>query len=116
MASTRNKNTRVNYAMELNKSIHMQEYMLHTDYGEKEVTYLPGIGFGGAQMPSTQLSSNPVEIESFLLGIGSSDLTKPTAVLTPELTCLPHIDLFKQRSIVMPDPFYAQADQRPLRR
>jgi hypothetical protein len=116
MASTRNKNTRGNYALELNKSIHMQEYMLHTDYGEKDVTFRPGDGLGGARLPSTHLSSNPVEIESFLLGIGSSDLTKPTAVLSPDLKCLPQIDLFKKRGIVMPDPFYAQTDQRPLRR
>ena len=46
MASTRNKNTRGNYAMELNRSIGRQDYLLNEQYGIASNTYNPGNGLG----------------------------------------------------------------------
>lgn len=116
MASTRNKNTRGNYALELNRSIHTQDYLLTKDYGEAKQTNQPGNGLGVAQLPRHEMSSNPIEIESFLRGIGSTDLTKPVQTLDAQLKCMPQLDLFRYPSVIVPEKFQAQTDQRPLER
>jgi hypothetical protein len=113
MASTRNKNTRNNYALELNKSIHTQEYLLTGDYGESNTTVCPGNGLGAARIPRTQMSSNPIEIETFLFGIGSSDLTKDVPALNADLKCLPTHDIFKKEPTVVPNKFSPNMSQRP---
>ena len=113
MASTRNKNTRNNYAIELNKSIHTQEYLLTEDYGQSKATACPGNGLGGAHIPRTQMSSNPIDIETFLFGIGSSDLTKDVPVLNADLKCLPTHDIFKKEPTVVPNKFKPDMSQRP---
>ena len=114
MASTRNKNTRNNYAIELNQSIHTQDYLLADGYAQPAATMFPGNGLaGGAQIPRTQMANNPIEIESFLFGIGSTDLTKDVPTLTPETICLPTKDLYKSPAVVVPLPFAANGAQRP---
>jgi hypothetical protein len=113
MASTRNKNTRNNYAIELNKSIHTQEYLLLGEYAQSSSTSCPGNGLGGAHLPRTQMSNNPIDIETFLFGIGSSDLTKDVPVLNAELKCLPTYDIFKKPTTVVPQNFVANVTQRP---
>jgi hypothetical protein len=116
MASTRNKNTRNNYALELNKNIHEQNYLLNPEYGIAQPTQLPGNGLGNAQLPKTELSSNPIEIESFLFGIGATDLTKKVPVLTPELKELSVNNIYEKQPTIVPPNFVASTDNRPLRR
>jgi hypothetical protein len=116
MASTRNKNTRGNYALELNRSIHTQDYLLNKEYGVAKQTNQPGNGLGGAHLPRQEMSANPIEIESFLRGIGSTNLTKSVQILEPELKCNPQLDLFRYPSVIVPEKFQAQTDQRPLGR
>ena len=113
MASTRNKNTRNNYAIELNKSINTQEYLLTEDYGKSNATACPGNGLGGAHIPRSQMSGNPIDIETFLFGIGSSDLTKDVPVLNADLKCLPTKDIFKKEPTVVPHDFKPDMSQRP---
>ena len=113
MASTRNKNTRNNYAIELNKSIHTQDYLLTPDYGQVQNTAYPGNGLGAARIPRTQMSSNPIDIETFLFGIGASDLTKDVPVLNADLTCLPTHDIFKNTEPVLAPQIVASVTQRP---
>lgn len=113
MASTRNKNTRCNYALELNKCIQTQDYLLATEYAQSNKTACPGNGLGGAHIPRSKMSSNPIEIETFLFGIGSSDLTKNAPVLNAELKCLPTYDIFTNQPTVVPDKFIANTTQRP---
>lgn len=115
MASTRNKNTRNNYAQELNKSIHTHEYLMNGQYAQAPTTMYPGNGLGNAQLPSTQLASNPIEIESFLFGIGASDLTKDVPVLTPQMLSLQTRNIFIKPEVIVPPKFVASDTQRPLR-
>ena len=113
MASTRNKNTRNDYALELNKSIHTQEYLLAGDYAQSNTTACPGNGLGGAHIPRSQMSSNPIVIETFLFGIGSSDLTKDVPVLDANLKCLPTHDIYAKAPTVVPEKFVSNTTQRP---
>jgi hypothetical protein len=113
MASTRNKNTRNNYAIELNKSIHTQEYLLTGDYAQSKTTACPGNGLGGAHIPRSHMSNNPIDIETFLFGIGSSDLTKDVPVLDASLNCLPTHDIFAKAPTVVSEKFVSNTTQRP---
>ena len=113
MASTRNKNTRNDYAIELNKSIHTQEYLLTGDYAQSNATACPGNGLGGAHLPRAQMSHNPIDIETFLFGIGSTDLTKDVPVLDANLKCLPTHDIFAKAPTVVPHKFVSNTTQRP---
>lgn len=114
MASTRNKNTRGNYVIELNRNIQSQDYLLNKEYSEPVKTMCPGNGLGGSYIPRTQMSENPIEIESFLFGIGSTNLTKqePPA-FDANLKCLPTNNLFTMPEVVVPKKFVANTNQRP---
>ena len=113
MASTRNKNTRNDYELELNKSIHTQEYLLAGDYAQPTTTTCPGNGLGGAHIPRSQMSHNPIDIETFLFGIGSSDLTKDAPILDASLKCLPTTDIFAKAPTVVSEKFVSNTTQRP---
>ena len=116
MASTRNKNTRGDYAMELNRSIGRQDYLLNEQYGIATNTYNPGNGLGGAHLPQSHLANNAVDIESFLRGTGSTDLTKPQQSFTADLKCVQNLNIYQRPAVIVPDKFIAQTDQRPLER
>lgn len=116
MASTRNKNTRGNYAMELNQSVNSQNYLLNEQYGTATNTYNPGNGLGGAHLPQNKLANNAVDIESFLRGTGTTDLTKPEQSFTADLKCVQNLNIYQRQAVIMPEQFKAQTDQRPLER
>jgi hypothetical protein len=65
-------------------------------------------------MPWSTLSHNPVDIETFLFGIGSTNLVNPVKPLTPELKCLNSANLFKKPDVIMPIPLAASKTQRPF--
>ena len=116
MASTRNKNTRGNYAMELAENINTQDFLLKPEYGLAEKTYNPGNGLGGAHLPNTMLANNAVDIESFLRGTGTTNLTKPEETFTADLNCVKSLNTYQREPAVVAQPFKAQTDQRPLER
>jgi hypothetical protein len=116
MASTRNKNTRGDYAMELNRSINSQNYLLTQEYGVASNTYNPGNGLGGAHLPQDHLANNAIDIESFLRGTGTTDLTKPEQSFTADLKCVQNINIYQRKPVIVPEQFRAQTDQRPQER
>ena len=118
MASTRNINTRGNYALELNQYMHSRDYTLYenSQYGTAYCTKLPGDGVNPAQMPANQLSRNAIDIETFLFGIGSTNLTEAQEkILRPELNCLPSQNFFPKKPTIMPEPLVVEKFQRPFR-
>lgn len=117
MASTRNNNTLGNYQLQ------QQAYTFGREYIKYENSYtgraynaaLPNIGFNPTRMPSDNFSSNPVEIESFLLGINSTNLVNPNKTpLKPELKQLPTFSYFDRIQMIMPNPLVIEDRQRPL--
>jgi len=106
MASTRNKNTPGNYALEVKMDKDNQKYTLfpHSQYGEAYHTRLPGNGLLGAKLYMNKLSHNPIEIESFLFGINTTNLVNPAAPLVPDLKSLETTDIYKNKPVVMPIP------------
>lgn len=95
MSNTRNRNTFGNYQMEKAKDIKRLDWQLNP-YGAAGHVYRPaqpGFGLMSGRCSYNTLSSNPVEIESFLFGIGSTNLENPQASLTPQLIRLPFVQI-----------------------
>ena len=116
MASTRNLNTQGNYYLEQKEFKHSENYTLYpnSQYGAAYNTRLPGNGLNPAQIPWNQLSNNAVEIESFLLGINSTNLVKSAPPLVAELKFLDTVNIFKKDTILMPEPLVVLKSQRPF--
>ena len=75
---------------------------------------MPGIGFNPVQFPRDVLSTNTLDIESYLFGINSTNLVTPTKPSTPNLRRLDSIDLFIKPKVIMPPIFSITPNQRPF--
>lgn len=117
MAATRNKNTRGNYTLDKRQNQNQEQWRLY-EYGAGGYAHdprLPGLGFGPAAIPWNVLSRNAADTESFLRGIGATDLERPMPLLfTPSPTFLPTVDLFKQGPVLLPQPLVVSKENRPL--
>ncbi len=117
MTSTRNINTCGNYELEEREFRKFQNYNLDTtiSYGEPYGAAIPS---GGSAPPSkinrTVLSSNSVDIESSLRGIGSTNLVKPQFPTFPQLTPLNTVEFFKRSPIIMPAKLEISNTERPF--
>jgi hypothetical protein len=116
MASTRNKNTPGNYCQDQRQNTQIESWQLYINgaNGFAHDTRLAGVGLNQGQMPWSTLSHNPVDIETFLFGIGSTNLVEPVKPLKPELKCLNTANLFKKQDIIMPIPLAVSKTQRPF--
>jgi hypothetical protein len=115
MASTRNKNTPGDYSFEqsaIQKQSLYQTY-IHGPAGECEQTYFPGDGLVGCRFASTLLSNNACDIESYLYGIGSTNLVNPQSRIDPSLKELQSLNMIDKTPLVFPDPLVVEAKQRP---
>jgi len=115
MASTRNKNTPINYKQEIEhyQSAHRNVMYEHASHGSAYDTKWAGNGLNPGQMPWNTMSSNSADIESFLRGINSTNLVNPASPLRPDLYCLSSADLFSKGPVYMPDPMVVERGQRP---
>jgi hypothetical protein len=116
MASTRNKNTPGNYSLsqKQNSGIEDWKFYKHGAHGLAYDTKLPGNGLNPGQIPWNQLSNNAVDIETFLFGIGSTNLVNPIQPLTPELKYLNTANVFESKPTLMPVPQAIPKYQRPM--
>ena len=115
MSSTRNRNTAINYKLEMNSynMAHRNAMYEHSSHGSAYDTKLAGNGLNPGQMPWNTLSSNSSDIESFLLGINSSNLVNPAGPLHPDLYCLSSANIFEKGPVYMPNPMVVERGQRP---
>lgn len=116
MASTRNKNTPINYKLQQNQFKNSEGYTTYqySQYGQAYNTRLPGNGLNPAQIPGNQMSYNSTNIESFLFGINSTNLVDPAPVFVPELKQLGTANIFETGPVYMPEPLVIEKNQRPF--
>lgn len=119
MASTRNKNTFTNYRLQQQINTRVDDWMLykHGAAGIAYSTAMPGNGLLPGQIPSNLLSSNAVDIDSFLRGIRSVDFSNPVhspPVLTPQINQLPTVNIYQKPPTYVPEPVHVIPGQRPL--
>lgn len=116
MASTRNKNTAGNYKLEqrsLEESVQYNTYS-NSSYGRAYNPCFIELGMNPTQMCRESLSYNPVEIESSLFGINSTNLVNPQKEVEPQLKELKQKCLFDRITMVMPEPLVVENNQRPF--
>lgn len=116
MTSTRNKNTRENYCLEqrnynlANKYTHFE----NSSYGNAYSNAIPCLGITPSHMPRDTLSYNPIEIENYLKGIGSTNLVEKYSPAKPVLKSVPMVSYFDRLPLIMPEPLVIETNQRPF--
>lgn len=116
MTSTRNKNTPGNYMLEQKQNMRRVNYdnYKHSPHGLAYRSETPAVGINHGHMPRDTLSKNPIEIESMLFGINSTNLVNPQKPPTPRLKTLPEREFFERPTLIMPLPLTIESKQRPL--
>jgi hypothetical protein len=115
MASTRNKNTPGDYASE-KKAIQLQvDYNTYHSYGVPSVNYLPGDGLLSGKVASASLSNNFCDIESYLRGIGSTNLETPQPEIVPSIKQLKSLAVMEKTPLIVPGDLVVEHGQRPFR-
>ena len=115
MASSRNKNTSGNYALEqysYNRQIDYSTY-LNSSCGQAHLNHFAGNGLLMGKRPHTELSHNPTDIEGILYGIGSTNLVNPMTTPVAQLKRLNSLDICDRTPVIIPSPFAMQSGQRP---
>ena len=115
MASTRNKNTPGDYQAQQKSYIQQVDYCTNKEYAIATPTLLAGNGLIQGHLPDTELAKNPNDIESFLFGIGSTNLVNPQTPVTPELKKHESLSIVDRKvPLIMPKDLILEADQRPF--
>ncbi len=116
MTSTRNKNTITDYALEQASFIKLNNERLYINsaYGRPLQEHYPTIGYTPSHMSRDTFSNNPIEIESQLFGIGSSNLVIPCKAVNPLVKEVQFKDFFeRKKETIMPQPLVYNNNQRP---
>ena len=113
MASTRNNNTPGNYYLEQKQYQDSRHYKLYknSQYGEAWDTNLCGNGLLPGQLPRDKLSNNPVEIESFLFGVNSTNLVNRSPPLIAQLISLPDVNIYSKKPTIIPLPLVIEKNR-----
>ena len=116
MASTRNKNDRGNYiAEEYGRQSHRLYSMYeHQGNGKASTNNYAGDGLLMGRMGPSTLSHNYADIDSYLKGIGSTNLVSPMPEIKPSLKELESLSIINRIPLVMPHPLRIIKHQRPL--
>lgn len=112
MASTRNLNTPGDYCMEQWSFGKQSSYCTYKEYAFASPTLLAGDGLLQGRIPETELAGNSKDIESFLFGIGSTNLVSPQAPVKPELKFIPSLAIMNKVPLIMPANLVVQNNQR----
>jgi hypothetical protein len=116
MASTRNKNTPGNYALEKHAYQKGNSMLLyaHAPQGNAYQTNLPGDGLLPGRIAASNLSHNSCNVESYLFGIGSTNLENPQTPLKYQPKSVDSLHMINKTPMVMPEPFGILPNQRPM--
>ena len=117
MASTRNRNTPGDYALEQKINTLQNDYMSYDKsafYGTVQNTYFPGNGLIGMKTAGMNLSSNATDIESQLFGIGSTNLVQPQRPIAPDVYQLKSLNVADRTPLILADKFYLEPNQRAM--
>lgn len=117
MASTRNKNSIGDYSLEQYTFNKQCSYLTYENgpSGKASQTHLPGNGLLTGRVAHTELCRNYTDVESFLYGIGSTNLVTPLAPPVAEIRGLKSLNIMDKTPLIIPEPLNIQSNQRPFR-
>lgn len=114
MTSTRNNNTLLDYKLNSNRNNLYNNYSFynHSSNGKPYTECIPSLGYTPSHMSRDTFSNNPIDIESSLFGIGSTNLVEPQEPITPLLKNPEFKDFFKKDNVViMPNPLITRVNR-----
>jgi hypothetical protein len=116
MTSTRSNNTCGNYNLQQRNFSLANQYTsyVNSQYGHAYNPALPCMGITPSHMPRNTLSNNPIEIESALFGINSTNLVTPQPPVVPQLKNVREQAYFERLPLIMPKPLVVEKSQRPF--
>lgn len=115
MASTRNKNTPGNYQSEQAEFTNKVSYLTQPFYSNTDTTFLPGNGLLQGGIYHSQLATNGNDIESYLRGIGATNLTGESFQVQPQIKTLKSLNIADVRPspTLIPENLVIDGEQRP---
>lgn len=114
MASTRSKNSKLEYKLETMKNKNVNEYLDYTyKYHNPQPAY-PGFGFTPTKIPNSDITFNNITLESQLFGINANNLVNPQKEQKPQYKSMKTWDLVKKEETILPKPLVIEKNQRPL--
>jgi hypothetical protein len=115
MASTSNKNTPGNYAAEQKMNNYIGKYTtyVNSSSGMATTAHHPGLGVMPAKTARSELCKNYCDVESQLLGIGSTNLVTPQKKVIPEYKSPRSLNFIDGIQVEMPEPLVVEKNQRP---
>jgi hypothetical protein len=115
MAATRDMNSKANYCLE-QKAQEITRTNLAFYNGPNGRAFDPAYPelYRQGHMPADNFSFNPIDIESSLFGIGSTNLVNAKSPTVPQFKSLPTVSFFKKPEVVKSGTFYPLLDQRPF--
>jgi len=116
MSSTRNNNSSSDYRMKQKQIDSMRDNILysHAPNGPAYKDAFPELGIRPSYMGRDSLSYNSIDIESSLLGVGSTNLVQPQQPVNPQLKTLDSVSYFDRRKVIMPKDLDMDKNQRPF--
>ena len=114
MASTRNKNMPGEYCLRQMSNMHSTNFMTYHGAALNKTNLLPCAGVLHGKVPNTVLSKNSTDVESFLLGINSSNLVDPTPQFNAKLKCHGLLSFYPRLQPSLPPPLVIEGCQRPV--
>ena len=117
MASTSLKNLPGQYCREQTEQHKQREYLVLKEKKVPVVSKLPDFGINAGNMAGAYthgiLSKNTADLESYLFGIGTSNLVKPFVKPTQKINYLDNVKFFNKCGYSMPQPLAVEKRQRP---
>ena len=114
MASTRNKNTEGNYKLEQSQLLGQSNYIHYESYAKPTETMFAGNGLLCGRVGSNGLSTNACDIESYLYGIGTTNLVTPYEKPSLDIKHLNSLNICKKADVLIPEPLVIEPKQRHL--
>ena len=112
MASTRNRNTAGNYKLEQNINTGQLQYFEYVNSTVPLQTLYPGNGLLMGQIGHSGLSYNGADIESYLRGIGSTNLVEPQTDPVPQYKSLKSLNIINRIPMIIPEPLVVKSGER----
>ena len=117
MASTSLKNLPGLYCKETTANRLNSDYLVFKNKKIPKTSVLPGLGINAGNMAGAYthsiLSNNTADLESYLFGIGTSNLVKTFSKPNPRLNQLDNLKFFEKPGYSMPNPLVVENRQRP---
>ena len=117
MASTRNRNSPGDYALEqiaLQKRADYSASDSAAFFGTPGESYFPGNGLIGMATANRNLSQNYCDIESQLRGIGATNLVAPQPEIGPVIYSMSSLNIYQKPEVQFIVPPHPAAHQRPM--